>query len=285
MKIADAMTPAEELVTVSLPGSRDDALEYLQEREFSSVPVVRETDEGERYRGLVSRDDLIEHPDEDDLALLMREVPTTTADATLHDVAALMLDAGTRRVPVVEVDDDDTLVGIITITDVIRALAREEVGTDAVVDDLSNGTVNTTYAGTPLPVAEREIGLADVPYTVVLDDDAEMTGMLTEADIVAVAEIVEGEEDAGASMAGDDEDWKWESVKAVGNRYVPTRNVEFPGEPTSAFMTEDVVTVSKRKSAVEAAQLMITNDIEQIPVVSGGELAGVLRDVHLLEAI
>mgnify|MGYP006279376203 CR=1 FL=1 len=285
MKVADAMTPAEELVTVSLPGSRDDALEYLQEREFSSVPVVRETDEGERYRGLVSRDDLIEHPDEDDLALLMREVPTTTADATLHDVAALMLDAGTRRVPVVEVDDDDTLVGIITITDVIRALAREEVGTDAVVDDLSNGTVNTTYAGTPLPVAEREIGLADVPYTVVLDDGTEMTGMLTEADIVAVAEIVEGEEDAGASMAGDDEDWKWESVKSVGNRYVPTRNVEFPDEPASAFMTEDVVTVSKRKSAVEAAQLMITNDIEQIPVVSGGELAGVLRDVHLLEAI
>jgi len=285
MKVADAMTPAEDLVTVSLPGSRDDALEYLQERKFSSVPVVRETEEGERYRGLVSRDDLIDRPDEDDLALLMREVPTTTADATLHELAALMLSAGTRRVPVVEADDDGTLVGIVTITDVIHALAREEVGADADVGDLCNGTVNTTYAGTPLPVAEREIGLADVPYTVVLGDDTEMTGMLTEVDIVAVAEVVEGEEDAGASMAGDDEDWKWESVQSVGNRYVPTRNVEFPDEPVSTFMTEDVVTVSKRKSAVEAAQLMITNDIEQIPVVSGGEIAGVLRDVHLLEAV
>ncbi|NHX36985.1 MULTISPECIES: CBS domain-containing protein [Halolamina] len=285
MKVADAMTPESDLVTVSLPGSRDDALEYLQEREFSSVPVVRATDEGERYRGLVSRDDLIEHPDEDDLALLMREVPTTTADATLHELAELMLEAGTRRVPVVEADDGGTLVGIVTITDVMRALAREDVATDAGVGDLCNGSVNTTYTGTPLPVAEREIGLADVPYTIALDDDTEMAGVLTEPDIVAVAEVVEGEEDAGASMAGDDEHWKWESIKSVGNRYVPTRNVEIPAEPVSEFMTEDVVTVSKGKSAVEAARLMITNDIEQIPVVSGGELAGVLRDVHLLEAV
>jgi CBS domain-containing protein len=285
MKVADAMTPESDLVTVSLPGSRDDALEYLQQREFSSVPVVRTTDDGEQYRGLVSRDDLIEYPDEDDLALLMREVPTTTADATLHELAELMLEAGTRRAPVVEPDDGGTLVGIVTITDVIHALAREKVATDAEVGDLCSDTVNTTYTGTPLPVAEREIGLADVPYTVALDDTAEMAGVLTEPDIVAVAEVVEGEEDAGASMAGDDEHWKWESIKSVGNRYVPTRNVELPAEPVSEYMTEDVVTVSKRKSAVEAAQLMITNDIEQIPVVSGGELAGMLRDVHLLEAL
>ena len=31
MKIADAMTPREEVVTVELPGTRDDVLEYLQE--------------------------------------------------------------------------------------------------------------------------------------------------------------------------------------------------------------------------------------------------------------
>lgn len=285
MKVADAMTPASELVTVSLPGSRDDALEYLQERQFSSVPVVRDGEDGERYRGLVSRDDLIEHPDEDDLAMLLREVPTTTADASLHGLAELMLETDARRVPVVDAGDDGSLTGIVTITDVIRALAREEVGTEAVVGDLCASAINTTYTGTPLPVAEREIGLAEVPYTVVLDDDAEMAGVLTEPDIVAVAQIVEGEEDAGISMAGDDEDWKWERIKAVGSRYVPTRNVEFPEEPVSNYMTADVVTVSKRKSAVEAAQLMISNDIEQIPVVGGGDLVGVLRDVHLLEAV
>ena len=283
MKVADAMTPGAELVTVSLPGSRDDVLEYLQERKFSSVPVLGS--DGERYRGLVSRDDLIEHPDEDDLALLMREAPTIGPDATLHDLAALMLEEGTRRVPVVENGGDGTLAGIITITDAIRAIARGNIGADTEVGALCREDINATYEGTPLPVAEREIGLANVPYTIALDEAGEMSGILTEADIVEVARVVEGEEDTGAAMAGDDEDWKWESIKSVGNRYISTRNVEFPAEPVSTFMTEDVVTVSRRKTAKDAAQLLISNDIEQIPVLGGGELGGVVRDTHLLEAV
>ncbi|MFB6221222.1 MAG: CBS domain-containing protein [Halolamina sp.] len=283
MKVADAMTPGSDLVTVSLPGSRDDALEYLQEREFSSVPVLGE--DGERYRGLVSRDDLIEHPDEDDLALLMREVPTTTPDATLQEVADLMRSSESRRVPVVRPDNGEALDGIITVTDVVRAIARGNIEADVSVGDICRDEVNATYRGTPLPVAEREISLADVPYALVLDDDGEMAGMLTEVDIVAVARVVEGEEDAGAAMAGDDEDWKWESIQSVGNRYVPTRNVEFPVEPVGTFMTEDVVTISRRKTVQDAAQVMLSNDIEQVPVLGGGELGGVVRDSHLLEAV
>ena len=63
MDVADAMTPREEVVTVSLPGTRDEALSYLQERVFSSIPVIKQTDTGEEYRGLLSREDLIEQPE------------------------------------------------------------------------------------------------------------------------------------------------------------------------------------------------------------------------------
>ena len=79
MNVADAMTPREDLVTVSLPGTREDVLTYLQERSFSSVPVVKPTEDGdgETFRGLVTREALIEQPDEDQLALLVEEVPTT----------------------------------------------------------------------------------------------------------------------------------------------------------------------------------------------------------------
>jgi CBS domain-containing protein len=283
MKVADAMTPGSELVTVSLPGSRDDVLEYLQERKFSSVPVLGS--DGEQYRGLVSRDDLIEHPDEDDLALLMREAPTIEPGASLHDLAELMLSEDTRRVPVVKEDDGGALSGIVTITDVIRAIARGNIDADTEIGALCREDINATYEGTPLPVAEREIGLANVPYTITLDEEGEMSGILTEVDIVEVARVVEGEEDTGAAMAGDDEDWKWESIKSVGNRYISTRNVEFPDEPASVFMTEDVVTISRRKTVQDAAKLLISNDIEQIPVLGGGELRGVVRDTHLLEAV
>ncbi|MFC6905349.1 CBS domain-containing protein [Halalkalicoccus tibetensis] len=281
MKVADAMTPRAELVTVELPGSRDDALEYLQERGFSSVPVVKEEDGSEEFRGLVSREGLIERPDEDQLALLLEEVPTTTEDASIEELAGLMVREGARRIPVV----DGHLEGIVTVTDVIRAIAEGNVAGDAEVGEIAARHVNGVYAGTPLPVAERELHYANEPYGVVLDDDADPCGILTEVDVLDVAEVVEGEERTGDSMASDDSDWKWESIKAVGNRYLPTRNVEIPAAPVSEFMTEDVVTVTKRKTAQDAAQLMIRNDIEQIPLMSGDELSGIVQDTHLLEAL
>ncbi|MFD1685148.1 CBS domain-containing protein [Halobellus litoreus] len=281
MNVADAMTPREDVVTVELPGTRDDVLEYLQERGFSSVPVVKNSADGEEYRGLVSREELIERPDEDQLAVLMREVPTVTADTSVEEAAHLMLDSGSRRVPVV----DGRLEGIVTVTDVIHAIARGEVDTDATAGDVATADVNTTYAGTPLPVAEREIYYANVPYTVCLDDDGRMSGILTEVDIIEVARVVEGEDDTGDSVAGQDDEWMWEGIKAIGKRYVPTRNVEIPSEPASKFMSDGVVTVSKRKSVVEVAQAMITEDIEQIPLVAGDQLVGIVRDVDLLEAL
>ncbi|MDS0297297.1 CBS domain-containing protein [Halogeometricum sp. S1BR25-6] len=281
MNVADAMTPREDVVTVELPGTRDDVLEYLQERGFSSVPVVKQTDDGEAFRGLVTREDLIEHPDEDQLAVLMHEVPTATADTSVEEVARLMVEEGSRRIPVV----DGRLEGIITVTDVIRSIARGEVELDANAADVASRDVNTTYEGSPLTVAEREIFYANVPYAVALDDDGTMSGILTEVDIIDVARVVEGEEETGESMASQDNEWMWEGIKAVGSRYIPTRNVEIPTEPVSSFMSTEMVTVSKRTSAIEAAQAMITEDIEQIPLVSGDQLVGIVRDVDLLEAL
>jgi CBS domain-containing protein len=281
MNVAEAMTPRSEVVTVELPGTRDDALEYLQQRGFSSVPVVKQTEDGEEYRGLVSRADLIERPDEDQLALLMRDVPTTTADAEIEAVARVMQETGSRRIPVV----DGVLEGIVTVTDVVRAIAHGDVDGDTEVGELASRDVNTTYVGTPLTVAEREIHYANVPYAVVLDDDGGMDGILTEVDVLEVARVVEGETRTGDSIAGQDDEWMWEGIKATGNRYLPTRNVEIPAEPVSEFMTADVHTVSKRKTAREAAQLMQRIDAEQLPLVSGGQLVGIVRDVDLLAAL
>ncbi len=281
MDVADAMTPREEVVTVSLPGTRDEALTYLQERGFSSVPVVKETEAGEEYRGLLSREDLIEQPEEDQIAMLMREVPTVAPGESLVDAATRMHEAGVRRLPVV----DGGLVGILTVTDVVRAIARDEVAGEAAVGDLVGEAVNTTYAETPLPVVEREIHHAAVPYAVVLGGEGDMTGIVTEVDIVDVARVVEGEDSTGESVAGQDDEWMWEGIKPTGNRYLPTRNVEIPAEPVRAFMSEDVRTVTRRKSAHEAARMMMREDVEQLPLVAGSSLAGVVRDVDLLGAL
>ena len=285
MNVADAMTPQGELVTVELPGTRDDVLTYLQDHGFSSVPVTKAVDGVDVYRGIISRDTLIRRPDENQLALLAEEVETLSPDTDLSEAAVHMRETGARRVPVVDRADNDELDGIITLTDVVRAIAREQLPGDRAVGELATTAVNTTYVGTPLAVAEREINHAEVPYTVVLDDDGKMTGMLTEVDIVEIARVVEGEDDTGESIAEQDSEWAWEGIKAVGNSYFPTRNVEIPAEPVAEIMTSDVVTISRTKTATEAAQEMITNDIEQIPLFAGGDLVGMVRDMDLLEGL
>ncbi|PSP74046.1 signal transduction protein [Halobacteriales archaeon QS_3_64_16] len=292
MNVADVMTPREDLVTVSLPGTREDALAYLQEQEFSSVAVVKESNDGEeadsengseseQFRGLVTRESLIARPDEDQLAILAEEPPAIASGATIEELADLMVESGTRRVPVV----DKVLLGIVTVTDVIRAMAEGDLAGDTAVGDLVRDQIHTLYRGTPLPVAERQLAHAGVPYGVVLDDDAEMCGVLTEVDILAVARIVEGETDTGEAVANQDDEWMWEGIKAVGNRYMPTRNVEIPAEPVGDFMSSDTITLTRTKTATEAAQRMIGSGIEQIPLVSGGELAGIIRDIDVLGAL
>jgi CBS domain-containing protein len=281
MNVADVMTPRESLVTVSLPGSRDDALEHLRSGEFSSVPVVKEADGTVRFRGLVSRESLIENPDEDQLALLLEEGPTTTAGADLAEVAALVQETGARRVPVLE---GESLAGIVTVTDLVRAIAEGEAD-GGEVGPLARRRINTTYAGAPLVVVERELSYAEVLYAIVLDDEADVVGIITDEDLVAVATIEEGEDAAGESIAAQDDEWMWEGIKAVGNRYIPTRNVVFPEGTAGEFMTEELVTVSRSTTAREAARRLLTDDIQQVPLVTGGELVGVVRDVDLLGAL
>lgn len=282
MNVADAMTPREDVVTADLPGTRSDVLEYLQEQSFSSVPVVKPTDNGPKYRGLISRETLIEQPDEDQLVMLMEEnVPTTTSETRLEDAAQTMVEEGARRVPVV----DGEFEGIVTVTDVIHAIAAGEQEADGSVESVASEDVNTTYEGTPLPVAERELSYANVPYTVALDDDGEMSGILTEVDILEVARIVEGEEATGDNFGDQDDEWSWEGIKAVGSRYLPTRDIEIPAKSVREFMSDDVVTVSAGTSIQEAAQRMISNDIEQIPILTGEQLVGIVCDIDLLEAL
>ena len=282
MNVADAMTPREDVVTVSLPGTRSDCLEYLQERAFSSVPVVNDSDGAPEYRGLISRESLIEQPDEDQLVMLMDEdVPTTTVDTPLTDLAKLVREEGARRVPVV----DGEFNGIVTVTDVVHAIASGDEPVDATVGQYASRRVNTTFEDAPLLVAEAELSYADVPYTVVLDETGRMSGVLTEVDIIEVARIVEGEERTGNNFPDQDAEWSWEGIKAVGSRSLPTSDIELPTGPVSEFMTDDVISVTKDRTVVEVAQLMINHDVEQIPLVTGEDLVGIVRDVDLLRAL
>ena len=99
----------------------------LEEANVGSIVVEEEM----RPVGIVTDRDLAlrvvargADPTETTAADVMTADPVTiTIDAGLLDVTRLMRDHGVRRVPVV--DDNDKLVGIITLDDVMSLLTRE----------------------------------------------------------------------------------------------------------------------------------------------------------------
>lgn len=144
MKIRDAMTT--DVKTVGPDASLKDVAAILSEHRISGLPVV---DEGGRVLGVITKADIIIkelgevpsglqrliHPREA-TAVATKVEARTAGDAmsepaitvapiySLTEAAALMIDHGVNRLPVVE--NDGTLVGIITRFDLVQAFARND---------------------------------------------------------------------------------------------------------------------------------------------------------------
>jgi len=274
MNVTELMTP--DVVTAGLPGTREDVIEILREGEISSIPVTKDG----QYRGLVSREELLRDAGEDQLAMLMREVPTVPPDATVEDCARLMLDEGERRVPVAE---NGGVVGIVTLTDIVEYIAG--LGNDRDIGELIDGRVLTVWDETPVRVAVETLTLADETAACVLDKACEMVGIITETDCIRVSDVDTSSEELGEGVANQDDDWMWEGIKATSTQLMPVSKVTFPEAPVSDYMAEDVVTVVRSTDVSDAAKSMTKNEVQHLPVKRGEDLVGILRDTDLLKAV
>jgi CBS domain-containing protein len=144
MKARDVMT--SPVVTVSPAMSVPAVAALLESRGFTAAPVV---DAAGQLVGIVSEADLVRSPVVPDWWQVQREPDPTveqvmTSEPTtmrsgddIADVAAVMLDARVRSIPIV---DDGELVGIVTRRDVLRLVARRELIFQEVTARRSGGT-------------------------------------------------------------------------------------------------------------------------------------------------
>jgi CBS domain-containing protein len=146
VQVSDVMT--HEVVTVGSETSVKAAAELMVDGGFAALPVV---DVRGRLVGIVAEADVLrDRLPEDPLlhvrragpgsapapptlvaAVMTREVRSVAPTADLADVARLIVDEALRSVPVVH---DQTLVGILSRRDVLKALVRpdESIRTDLV---------------------------------------------------------------------------------------------------------------------------------------------------------
>lgn len=276
MKVREIMTT--NVQGVEVPGNRSEALELLKKRRVSALPVLKKGTK--ELIGIVTLRDLFDNPDEEQLAMLVnRDVITIGQDDPLEDAAKRMLATGVRRMPVIK---DGELVGMLTVRDIVyRAIAKMNIDTPA--SEYMQRSFASVWEGTPLQAVVEMMGLAGVRALPVIDVKGRLVGMIDDSDIIKISEVETESKMEQMKGRSESDSWTWDSEDRI---YITKKTLKPPDKMVQEVMTKDLITIGKRTSVSECAQLMKEKKIEQIPVVTaGGDFIGIVRDEDLLRVL
>ena len=274
--VADIMTNVP--IVVEVPGSRSDAINVMVRNKLTGVPVVRAADG--KLVGIVSRKDVFNNFEEDQLSLIMKkDIITVSPMATITDVAKIFVEKRIHRIPVV---DDGRLVGIITPTDLLDEVKNKKSKIKA--EDVINTTCVTAYVEDPLSYIIASMRVSKSVAFPVLDARGNLVGIITDRDLF----IDQTEDKEALTAMGLDE--STESLAGYRNVlplfYVATDKDISDERIVKDYMIKNPVTVFKKTSVSDVAKLMKQNDFGQIPVHGNkDELVGMVYDVDILAAL
>jgi len=287
IKVREIMV--KEVAFVSVPGTRERLMNLFKEKQISGAPVVKEAESGGepgKVVGVVTRQDLLKNPSEEQIALLMSRNPVTVSpEATVAEAARILLSNRIRRLPVVRVADR-RLVGIVTVADLVRKIAElhcKEPVSNYIGD---NDKCVAVWEETPLPVAGRIMELARVKAVPVLNSELELVGLVTDRDLINAAVIEDGTEHSDLSLGADEDKWTWEGMRDTMKLYYGVSKIKLPDRLVREVMVKKVATATRNCEASECAAKMSRNKFDQLPVVSGrAKLTGILHDRDLLRVL
>ncbi|HII79635.1 MAG TPA: CBS domain-containing protein [Methanosarcina sp.] len=267
-----------DVACATLPGSRDEVLKILKNKHISGVPVLKDS----KVVGIVTRTNLLQNPEEEQLALLMTREPITISPGSdLQTASRLLLQHGIRRLPVV---DNGKLVGLVTVADVVGAIA--DMNIDTPIKDYVEKEVVAIYNETPLPVVARIMELASVKAVPVLDASLELVGIISDRDIISASIIEDSVEMSDMSSGQDDDAWTWESMRDTMSIYYSVSRIKVPNLIGNDIMIKEPITATYIASISDCARKMKRNRIDQIPIInSNRKLQGLLRDHDLLKPL
>jgi len=270
---------SKKVVSVSVPGSREKVLDLMRKENKAVLPVVKE--DNNKLVGVVTRSDLINNPDEEQIAMLMsRNLIIASPDEDVKDVASRMIENDVRRDPVV--NDDGELVGIITSFDLVsQALTKLEI--EDAVENYMITTVPTTWEKTPLNVAFESMKQFGLKSILALNDDAQLSGILTETDFIAESEIISERSEHSSTVGTEGDKWSWDSTSVL---YIEKNHLKFTDKVVSDVAIGNVEVANSKTKVSDCAKKMKTLNIEQIPVIGvEGDLVGIVRASDLIKAL
>jgi len=276
MKVRSFMTP--DVVSVEIPGNRDDVLKILKRTGISGVPVLKEG----KLVGIITRKDMLRKAEETQLGLLMTRSPVTIGpEATLEEAATQIITRKVRRLPVVE---DRALVGILSVADLITAISQMKSRQE--IKDRFTSSTFALWEETPLNLVGRVMEISGVDAIPILDGEGVLSGIISERDLIKHSSIEDSVETSDFSNGTDDDEWTWESIRDLHTLSFGVSRVKLPARPVKTAMVANVVSVPLNSEIGECALKMRRARVDQLPVVnSEKQLVGMLYDRDLIRVL
>ncbi len=279
------MTTVEEVmthnpITAEIPGSRNDVLKLMVKHNLTGVPIVKKSDGS--LAGMVTRNDIFQNPEEDQLAIVMNRDPLVLSPKdSLEHAAKIMITRQVTHFPVVE---NKKLIGILTPTDLLYEVEKKASGVP--VEEIALSPCVPIYQDAPLRVALVTFKASRVNALPVLDANGLLSGILTDRDVFNKSLINGSIALTALGIGGDEDEWTWEGLRNVMKLWFEVSKIEMPAIPVRDIMIRSPTTVFKKTNVSEAARTMRRNDFGQLPVVdSKDKLVAMLYDINVISIL
>lgn len=277
IKINDVMST--DPIVVEVPGIREDVLRLFGKHEVSGLPVVKAGTMN--LVGIVTRNDIFKKHEEEQLAMIMNDKPFFVSPKdNLSKAMHIFKEKRIHGLPVVE---KGKLVGIVSPRDILRLI---ETSDGDEVDNYLSPIFIPIYEETPLPLIMKFFRITDVSAFPVLNDEGTLVGIVADGDLFTFSHLQESLTKSELGIGEDEDMWTWEGIRDVMRLYYETSKIQLPSVPVKEVMIRDVITVFRKTRISKVARKMVTNNIDQLPVMDEeDEIMGMIYDVDLMRAL
>jgi CBS domain-containing protein len=225
-------------------------------------PVLAVLDERGKYVGMITRRSILRSRLDFTVAKvrsLMHVAPVVGLDASLGELAKLMIGSGMRQLPLLE---KGKLLGFVTDEEVIHAAVGDEWGRGSVEKVMTRAphTIEANRSVGAVMGLMREFGVSHVPVM----ENGKLVGMVSIEDIL--------------------ESIYWPQRRQTTGDIVGEK-IETVGLAVKGIMASPVITVDIKTSLRDAEQRMHNHDISCLAVVSNDRLVGIVTKLDFLEPI
>jgi len=202
--------------------------------------------------------------------LMAEDLITVTPEASVHDIAATMLDRDISGLPVVE---NGTVVGIVTKLDIMRSAHIR--GLSARVDEIMEEAVTVSRYHSLDYVINTIRGKSD--KLIVVNDNGSLAGIITESNLAFYEYL-----DERKNLPRKDVTHLRKEEPAGQKRFRYVVEVSAVAED---IMSRPVITVLPDASLQDAVGLMLEHQINSLVVVEDRDIRGLLKRDDIIKVV